>query len=128
MTTAFLTLNPTICAQCGVTFGLEDGHQRKLRESGATFYCTNGHSLRYGIGDIGRLKKRLAAAESDRQMYEGWYRREANRIEAMELRAGAGVCQWCHRSFVKVGRHVERKHPEHVPKPTPAKRSRSRIG
>lgn len=35
------------CAQCGIIFGLPDVYEHQLREDHATFYCPNGHSLRF---------------------------------------------------------------------------------
>jgi len=35
------------CNNCGIIFFLSDKHVNTLRESKATFYCPNGHSLSY---------------------------------------------------------------------------------
>ena len=35
------------CFDCGVEFGLSNGHNRMLRRSLANFYCPNGHALKF---------------------------------------------------------------------------------
>jgi hypothetical protein len=74
--TITLRLESVTCAKCGIVFGLQDAFLAMLRETGAGFYCPNGHSLRFGASAVDRLKQELAATKRQSQQYERWYRAE----------------------------------------------------
>lgn len=140
MTAAFsfahnVVLEATSCAKCGVTFAVPDSWLVSLRKSGATFYCPAGHSLSYGDGEVGRLRKMLDEANRKAtrlagQVHTAWSEvDEAKRQGAHEAarangykgvlaktkkRIAAGCCPCCNRTFTNLQRHMATKHPAFV--------------
>jgi hypothetical protein len=56
-------MQKTSCANCGVEFSLPDDLMMKLRQTGKTFYCPNGHSLVFTPSENEKLKKQVADLE-----------------------------------------------------------------
>lgn len=120
-----ITVSLTVmdCPSCAVIYAIPDRMERERREDGKGFYCPNGHSLTFD-GEIHKLRKRLASVEKDVQWYkdaeksEREQRQQAERsltatkgvVTKMRKRAIAGVCQFCHRHFTDMERHVASKH------------------
>jgi hypothetical protein len=123
------------CCSCGITFFIPaELHVRRKKDT-ATFYCPNGHSLRYSQSETEVLRAKVkeweAYAQSETKRKE-WAEQEAKvqreRAEAaeaarkkteasakrMKRRVANGVCPCCTRSFTNLRRHMATKHPGHV--------------
>jgi septal ring factor EnvC (AmiA/AmiB activator) len=105
------------CCACGVLFAMPEDFNDRLRETGTTFYCPNGHRQSYN-SEIEKLKRDLDAERTRTKRLREEVDNERNRHAAtkgqltkLQHRADRGVCPHCHRSFVNVARHVETKHP-----------------
>lgn len=120
-------LNAETCINCGVVFGITEELERQRQEDHNWFYCPNGHAQRYTakteaerLRDLLREEERRTAhwvgrvdqlrAENAEQA-KAIKRQECER-KAAERRAHAGVCVWCHRTFVQMARHMQSKHPD----------------
>lgn len=126
-TTTLVTLEAITCANCGVVFGIEEGHVKRLRSNGATFYCPNGHSNWYGESAATKLAKQLAEAEKKANLYQGYYQAEQsdheytrNRLNGtkgaltkLKKRVSEGTCPCCQKSFKVLAKHMAEKHPEY---------------
>jgi hypothetical protein len=120
----------TCCqAACGVTFGIQRDHQRRLRQTHDTFYCPNGHGQHYtGQTDAEREKSRREAAERQTRYARAARDAALDQAEAAERTARAykghvtrlrnrianGVCPvpGCRRSFVNVRAHITGQHAD----------------
>lgn len=109
----------TCCHEkCGVTFGLDIGHYRQLRnDSSRWFYCPNGHQQHYtGKSDgqklrdaearEGALRDQLTASIREQDLTRRTLLRERTRF-------ANGVCPCCTRSFENVRRHMQGEHPDY---------------
>lgn len=117
------------CAWCGVVFAIPDRMTKERREDGQTFYCPNGHSLSYHESDTTKLRRQLADAKRDVDWFRDAEQREREQrqiaersltatkgvVTKMRKRAIAGACQFCHRTFANVARHVASQHPDERP-------------
>lgn len=121
------------CAECKGVFALMDQHIKRLRDSKETFYCPSGHANVYRESTEEKLRKELAAKES--QIWQAKRAKELAEADAElakkreELAAGetrrlmtritSGICPCCNRFFQNVARHMQTKHPgavkEHKP-------------
>jgi len=118
------TFSIETCCTCGVPFGIESDHQRHLRNTGASFYCPNGHKQHYTDTQdekIRRLEQRLAAEAGNRRHLNEQFERERRRHAATKgqltktrKRVSGGVCPCCNRSFVDLARHMAGQHPDYV--------------
>jgi hypothetical protein len=109
---------------CGVVFALEHTYKRKLVEGGITFYCPNGHRIRYGESEIERLKKFLESERYAHERTRDRLKREehAHRgtrgvVTRIKNRIAHGVCPCCKRTFADVARHMKTKHPDFAEPP-----------
>lgn len=125
-----ITVSLTVvdCGACAVVFAVPDRFDRERRADGKKFYCPNGHSLTYN-GAIAQLRKELKEAERRADYYRVAEAEETRRrkdaeaslratkgvVTRMRKRAIAGACQFCHRSFANVARHVATQHPGEQP-------------
>lgn len=50
-------MKTTVCANCGIEFGISEQRIKDLKESGDSFYCPNGHGLTFGNGFKDKIKK-----------------------------------------------------------------------
>lgn len=48
------------CWNCGVPFGMSKQRDRDYRNSGNSFHCIKGCSLRFGEGKVIKLERELA--------------------------------------------------------------------
>ncbi|MEX1185350.1 MAG: hypothetical protein WEA80_02015 [Gemmatimonadaceae bacterium] len=132
--TVLTTINAVTCCSCGVLFGLENGHQARLRKSHEGFYCPNGH-IQYYLAqtEIERKAWQLARdLENTERCLK--YAREgaakvrlqrdaANRsvtarkgvITKMKRRAKAGRCPCCSEVFKNLRAHMKTNHPKYEP-------------
>lgn len=119
------TLVAVTCGACGCTFGLDSVHHQKLRETGGTFHCPNGHPRVYRETDVQKVEKMLAAkvAQLDQARADAeWQKRQRQiaerrsaaargQVTRIKNRVGNGVCPCCNRSFGNLHRHMATKHP-----------------
>lgn len=115
------------CCNCGVAFGLDDDHYKRLRASHDWFYCPNGHQQHFtGKTEAERLREQLAAAERlairERNAKEEAQRRAVSaemsrrvtkgHLTRTKRRVAAGVCPCCNRTFENLARHMKGQHPD----------------
>lgn len=126
MTTLIVTIIPVDCCNCGVVFGLAEGHLRQLRQTGEWFYCPNGHRQHYTETDADRLRKQLALAERQRdaaranathfqdqaEATERVLRATRGQVTKLRKRVANGVCPCCNRTFANLARHMAGQHPD----------------
>lgn len=116
------------CCDCGVLFGLEKRHRKRLLDTGAWFYCPNGHKQHYTESTEAKLKKQIQYLEDDRN----WYQNYSNELRAerddarnhlraergaktrLKKRMANGVCPCCNRLFVNLQNHMQTEHPEYA--------------
>lgn len=132
-TTLTVVIEGITCGVCGIPFGLEESHLRKLRQTGDNFYCPNGHIIGYGKGENQRLKDQLAREKHQAEQQQAWLRDDVEReqrareraehslrttkgvVTKIRKRIGAGVCPCCDRSFQNLQRHMKGQHPTWAP-------------
>lgn len=116
------------CCNCGVHFGMPSSMNTRLRTSGGSFYCPNGHQQHYTETENKRLQKQLEQekkrrewAESDRDGVRSHSRNLEKSNAALrgvvtrtKNRVGHGVCPCCTRSFQNLRRHMANKHPQYI--------------
>lgn len=138
--TIIITLNAETCCNCGVVFGLEAGHQKRLRNNREWFYCPNGHAQHYtGKSEAQKLKDQLAKQEAEaarrardaadaldrasarelatRDQLEATQRSRAalkGQLTKTKRRIGKGVCPCCNRHFANVDNHMQSQHPDYA--------------
>jgi hypothetical protein len=126
-TTVLIELTAVTCCNCGVVFGIEVSHQRRLRESGEWFHCPNGHRQHYTESEADRLRKRLAAVERSRDWANTSAQAARDQADAerrshaatkgqltkARKRIAAGVCPCCTRTFQNLARHMAGQHPSY---------------
>ena len=122
------TLHVTDCPTCGCVYAIPDGvHRRGMRhKENATIWCPNGHQWHY-IGkphdvEVRELRERLASERARRDQAEAAERaqraaatRARNERDRLKVRAKAGVCPCCQRTFQQLARHMKAKHPDFKP-------------
>lgn len=125
-TTLLVTIVPIDCCNCGVVFGLTEGHRQQLRHSGEFFHCPNGHRQHFTETDADRLRKQLATAERQRdaaqanavhardqaEATERVLRATKGQVTKLKKRVANGVCPCCNRTFVNLARHMSGQHPD----------------
>jgi hypothetical protein len=104
------------CKTCGTEYALTSILEQGKRDSGATFYCPNGHSWVFAKSTHQELKEaqaRVAALEDENRQAWDLAEERSKELRRDKRRANAGVCQYCQRSFRSVGlsRHIKTKHP-----------------
>ena len=57
MTLCTLEITQNECPVCGVTYFLTVGNDSRLRATGNTFFCPNGHGLSYKDTEVSRLRE-----------------------------------------------------------------------
>jgi hypothetical protein len=120
---ATTTLVAVSCCNCGVEYAIPDslnnGALGQRGPNGRSIYCPNGHSWHY-VGETEaekerRLRKqeqdRSAALRADLDRAEASLRTTRGVVTKMRKRAIVGSCQFCHRNFANVARHVASQHP-----------------
>ena len=108
------------CSNCGVPFAMPDYMMRRLKTSGESFYCPNGHGMHYRKTEVQRLREKLdEQTRATTRMIERARVAEVAEKKAlaemkrMAKRASAGVCPCCNRTFQQLARHMKMKHPDH---------------
>lgn len=104
---------------CGVHFALTESHFNKVKQTGAFFYCPNGHNIHFFDSENARLKRELEAERGS----VAWVRQQRDKFERqrnafkgvvtkVKNRVGNGVCPCCTRSFQNLKRHMNHMHPD----------------
>lgn len=115
------------CANCGVVFGLSQDYIKERQRDGRDFYCPNGHSLTYGVGEIGKLKEQLEQEKQRTESFREWANhnevalveeRKAHAVTKGQLtktrkRVQNGVCPECNRHFTNLELHMHTKHTKY---------------
>jgi predicted RNA-binding Zn-ribbon protein involved in translation (DUF1610 family) len=116
------------CPNCGLVFGLGDGHVEALQRSKGSFSCPScqlpggwygpsaaekerdrlAADLRWKAQQLETERARRATAEASARALKG-------AVTKARKRATAGVCPHCTRSFENVRVHMTSKHPEWKP-------------
>ena len=123
-------LSTEVCFHCGMTFGMPETLQDKLRRTHETLWCPAGHRQSYrDESDVQKAERELQE-ERDRHDRTAAQLRDTKvdkvRIERrlaatkgvvtkVRKRIAAGVCPCCKRSFTNVRRHMASKHPDYAP-------------
>jgi len=133
-TTVLVELTAVTCCNCGVIFGIEAGHRRRLHASGDWWFCPNGHQQHYAETEADRLRKQLeqaerrrgwaetalTAARDQRDAEERSHRATKGHLTRVRKRVAAGVCPCCTRSFQNLARHMAGQHPDYAQAATDA--------
>jgi hypothetical protein len=120
------TLHVTDCPTCGVVYAIPDGLYRRGQryKENVAIYCPNGHTWHY-LGkthaeELDELRDQVARQRSLRDQAEASERaqraaatRARNERDRLKVRAAAGVCPCCNRTFKQLARHMETKHPDY---------------
>jgi hypothetical protein len=117
--TKYITLEETSCCNCGVLFAVPDDWLANRRETGAGFYCPNGHSLVFKKSEAQKLREQLEAEQrrvirisNERDAEKRYASAMKGQVTKLKKRAAAGLCPCCNRSFVQLERHMKSKHPD----------------
>jgi len=106
------------CYKCHILFAMPAEMQERCSQYGDTFYCPNGHAQIYGKNEVAELRQELHQTKLTLRDSQGRLNgaldevsKKSKEIHRMKKRANAGVCQYCHRHFANVERHIHTKHP-----------------
>ena len=113
------TIMWTNCGKCGIPFGLPEDFMHLRQSDGHSFYCPNGHYIRWFETAAQRLQHaeaQIAHLEDQRRAAERSNRTLKGHLTRLRNRIAAGICPWCHRHFTNVERHVKGQHPDHAEK------------
>lgn len=108
------------CIICGVYFGIEEEHRKRLLETKENFYCPGGHTQHYiSKTRVEQLQEELNAKSSELTRARTETLALKMKCESVEKefirhrrRASAGTCPCCQRTFSNMARHMKTKHPE----------------
>lgn len=133
MVTAVLTMNNITCSSCGVVFAVAASYENERRQDRKTFWCPNGHALRFNgrtkdeeirelkqtierreraLNDVREQRDRASRSAQGYKIAASRARGERDRIKT---RVAAGVCPCCNRTFQQLARHMASKHPDMKP-------------
>ena len=115
------------CHKCGIVFGMPESFDNRKYETGESWFCPNGHEAVYTTSEATKQRERAEQVEREltraRQALDEEAREhrttEASRRTLLK-RARNGICPHCNRSFYKLARHVQTKHPDAEPLIQPA--------
>lgn len=110
-----IELAPLECGECGIVFAVpSDWKQQRMLGTGNVgreYVCPNGHRRAWiSETEAERLRRELAATK------EQLWAEQRERIK-MAKHAHAGLCPYCQRNFVNLGKHVRHKHPDKTADP-----------
>lgn len=122
------TLHVTDCPVCGCIFAIPDGVRRRglAGKASVTIWCPNGHQWHYTgkthDAEVRELRETIAWERAQRDQAEAAERaqraaatRARNERDRLKVRARAGVCPCCQRTFQQLARHMKTKHPDFTP-------------
>lgn len=110
---------------CGITHAIPQelkDHQTRQHRDGRqqiNIYCPLGHTyIIAGEGEAKKLQRQLgyaqdslAATRAELDQTKGSLTATKGVVTRMRKRAIAGACQFCHRHFTNVARHMATQHP-----------------
>lgn len=109
------------CGECGIAFYVPERWRDEKQQTGAGWYCPNGHGRVYADNDVAKAKRELEAEKvrhkntlaqlNESRAAVGKADKEIKRIKK---RAAAGVCPCCNRTFQQLARHMTAKHPTYT--------------
>lgn len=119
-----LTIESLTCGVCGVAFGLEVTHHRRLIERRDWFYCPNGHHIQYSGESAAAKAERLQTALNNQteqtrlarvdaqhaRMLQDKAEEATRAAKAKVRRVKRGACPDCNRWFKNVADHMAEKH------------------
>lgn len=121
-------------AGCGHVIYMGSEHERELRQTHKSYWCTICGYTNYfpGETDVQKLEKQLQAAREEtarERKRKEWAEQETRNVELrrraqqgvvtrLKNRVGHGVCPCCTRSFADLKRHMTTKHPDYSREPT----------
>lgn len=119
-----VVLEQMACGTCGVVFAIPKEMYDNARRSGGWWHCPNGHCRGWEKGsEHTRIKELQSELNLERQRKmdalsrENEQRARADMLEknatTSAKRAKAGVCLCCNRTFQKLARHMQNKHPNY---------------
>lgn len=109
---------------CGIYLAVpRDLYNEAQRDHKKGIHCPLGHTFVFtGDTEAQRLKRelqwerdRLAAVRAERDQAQASLSATKGVVTKMRKRAIAGACQFCHRHFGDLQRHVASKHPDETP-------------
>jgi len=127
-----IKLETITCYSCQVIFGVEEDHDRRLRDTGDWFYCPNGHHQHFTESEKQRHKKEVqrlndkikreatskgfwmdqaAASERSKSALKGVVTKKKNQL----ARVKKGLCPCCNRFFANLHGHMNNQHPDFEP-------------
>jgi hypothetical protein len=121
--TGTVSLKWTTCISCGTVIAMVDEMFDRRQKTGETFYCPNGHSQHFIVGETkaDRFKRLM---ENERARADMWRdqaeaaerskRAVRGHLTRIRRRIANGVCPCCTRTFQNVERHMENQHPDYV--------------
>lgn len=123
----------TYCCTCGIQFCVPQFWINKRRETAASFYCPNGHSLSYTESTADRLRKEKVQIEQRLQaqinaethlrlVAEKALKQEVTKRRKIERRISNGVCPCYNRTFADLAAHMGTKHKDYALPPGQQKR------
>lgn len=117
---------PEQCCDCGVYFGIDSYHKKRLLETGDSFFCPNGHEQYYTqkeslVEQLNKVKAELQEAHTNKKYYYNKLKDTERSLSAakgvvtrMKNRIKNGVCPVCNRSFDNLHRHMKGQHPNYA--------------
>lgn len=109
------------CGKCGISFYVPTKWDQKRQETGASWYCPNGHCRVYRDPDAVRFKRERDCARRERdneqRLREATERRNQRLLKEQKRvtrRVTNGVCPCCNRTFVNLQKHMKSKHPKEI--------------
>jgi len=115
------------CYKCAMVFGMPMDFLRRLRETGDSFYCPNGHSQAFIKSEVDKLRAELERVKASSQREIEWQKGQRlvaekqliakkGQITKLKNRVSKGVCPCCNRSFSNLHQHMTTKHPDYATK------------
>ena len=116
-----VTLIHETCCNCATNFAMDNNLKQRLKETGDTFYCPNGHAQRYTETEATRLKRQNQSLESnlrwakiDAQNAKYSHAATKGKLTKLKNRIANGVCPCCNRTFANISRHMAGQHPDYL--------------
>ena len=99
------------CFKCGIVFGMPTDFQRTRERDKSAFYCPNGHGQVYTRTTEQDLEDQLERTRDALAAARGTLAATKGHLTRTKKRLAAGVCPYCHRNFVALGKHIRGQHP-----------------
>jgi hypothetical protein len=107
------------CRDCGIEFWVPTFWNKLRVAQGGEYVCPNGHRWVYRESELvkttrerDRLKQQMAHMEDQLRAQKAQTTKAKKVAEKLKVRASAGVCPCCNRTFNNMARHMRTKHPD----------------